>query len=423
MWKKDCLDNGVRIVTEEVPYANSAVIGIWVKTGSRNEEDNNHGVSHFIEHLLFKGTTNRTAKQIAEELEAVGGTLNAFTTKEYTCYYAKVLSEHLPLAIDLLSDMFFNSTFNNDDIEKEKNVVLEEIKMYEDTPDEIIHDLFAQTVWQNHPLGRTILGSCESISSMDRSKVIDYFTKHYTPSNTVISVAGNIIHQQVVEMLSKYFLNWKTHSPVDFPNQQKPVPQANVRFAEKDTEQVQICLGAPGLPQEHSYTYVLLVLNNILGGGLSSRLFQSIREERGLAYSIYSYHSAYVDSGLFTVYAGTSPNKFKEVVHLIAKEISKLKKEGITQEELSKTKEQIRGGLLLSMESISNRMSRLGRTELCHGRVITAEEVVEKISQVTVDEVMDLCNLIFQPEKFSLTAIGPIEERFDFYQLLKDTGI
>lgn len=423
MWKKTCLDNGVRIVTEEVPYANSAVIGIWVKTGSRNEQENNHGVSHFIEHLLFKGTTNRTAKQIAEELEAVGGTLNAFTTKEYTCYYAKVLSENMPQAIELLSDMFFNSTFNHEDIEKEKNVVLEEIKMYEDTPDEIIHDLFAQTVWQNHPLGRTILGSSESINSMERSKIIDYFTKHYIPGNTVISVAGNITHQQVVEQLSKYFLDWDTQSQIDYTCTQKPVPQANVRFTEKDTEQVQICLGAPGLPQEHSFTYVLLVLNNILGGGLSSRLFQSIREERGLAYSIYSYHTSYVDSGLFTVYAGTSPNKFQEVVELIVKEIAKLKKEGITEEELTKTKKQIRGGLLLSMESVSNRMSRLGRTELCHGRVITAEEVVEKISQVSVDEVMDLCNLLFKTEKFSLTAIGPIQGKFDFYQLLKDTGI
>lgn len=423
MWKKNCLNNGVRIVTEEVPYATSAVIGIWVKTGSRYEQDYNHGVSHFIEHLLFKGTTSRSAKQIAEELEAVGGTLNAFTTKEYTCYYAKVLSDHLPLALDLLSDMFFNSTFNYEDIEKEKNVVLEEIKMYEDTPDEIIHDLFAQTVWQNHPLGRTILGSNESIRSMERSKIIDYFNQYYRPCNTVISVAGKIKHEEVVEQLSKYFLHWHDPCPGDLSLQQKPIPQANVKITERDTEQVQICLGAPGLPQGHSYTYVLLVLNNILGGGLSSRLFQSVREERGLAYSIYSYHTTYMDSGLFTVYAGTSPNRFQEVVELIAHEISKLKNEGITEEELSKTKEQIRGSLLLSMESVSNRMSRLGRTELCHGRVITAQEVVDKIKEVTVEQVLDLCNLMFQPEKFSLTAIGPIEEEFDFYQLLKSTGI
>ncbi|WP_227766578.1 M16 family metallopeptidase [Zhaonella formicivorans] len=421
MWKKDTLDNGVRVVTEEVPYAHSAVIGIWVRTGSRNEDETNHGISHFIEHLLFKGTSKRTAKQIAEELETVGGSLNAFTTKEYTCYYAKVLAEHLDLAIDLLSDMFFNSTFLEEDIEKEKNVVLEEIKMYEDSPDELIHDLFAQTVWQNHPLGRTILGTTSSISNLTRPKIIDYYLQKYNPHNVVVAVAGKIKHEEVVDKLQGFFANW--YKKVGDSKQHGPVPQSAVVLNPKDTEQVQICLGAPGLPQGDENSYALIVLNNILGGGLSSRLFQEIREERGLAYSIYSYHTAYFDSGLFTIYAGTSPNKVREVIELTLKEIAKLKKNGITAEELHRTKEQIKGNLLLSMESVSNRMSRLGRTELCYGRIISAEEIVQKTGEVTAELVYDLCNMLFKAEKFSLTAIGPFQENFDFYHILEQIGI
>lgn len=421
MWEKYIFSNGVKVLTEEMPYVHSAVIGIWVKTGSRYENLNNHGVSHFIEHLLFKGTANRTAKQIVEELEAVGGSLNAFTTKEYTCFYAKILAEHLHKAMELLCDMFFNSLFLQEDIEKEKNVILEEVKMYEDSPDEIIHDLFAQTIWKNHSLGRTILGTADSIKALTRTDIMSYYTQHYCPGNTVIAVAGKIKHDDIVDKLSKYFSEWDNRPcPVGL---EQPQTESSVIIAKKDTEQVQICLGVPGLPQEHAQSYALLVLNNVLGGGLSSRLFQEIREDRGLAYSIYSYHTTYLDTGLLAVYAGTSPNRFDEVVKLIATELVKLKIKGITREELLRAKEQIKGNLLLGMESASNRMSRLGRTEICYGRVITAEEVVKRISEVEFATVNQLCRELFQKEKFTLTAIGPVDEQNDFYAFLTEIGM
>jgi len=420
MWKKTTLENGLRIVTEEVPYVHSAAVGIWVKAGSRNEDEKNHGISHFIEHLLFKGTEKRTAKQIAQELESVGGSINAFTTKEYTCYYVKVLDEHFDLAVDILADMFFNSLFEEQEIAKEKNVIIEEIKMYEDSPDELIHDLFAQTVLRNHPLGRTIIGTKESVSNITRSDILNYMNHNYTPSNTVVAVAGNISHEKVLDKLIKLFGSW-TGSLVETPFLQ-PNHNAETVLIKKDTEQVQICLGVPGLPRENDDTYTLYVLNNILGGGLSSRLFQEIRENQGLAYSIYSYHSSYNDGGLFTIYAGTSPEKFEEVVELVAKELYKCNKFGISQEELERTKTQIKGNLLLSMESISNRMSRLGRTELCYGRVIPVEEIVEKTSKVTVSQVMGLVENLFRKDKFTLTTLGPITKSLIIQEVLQAVG-
>ncbi|MDS1029067.1 pitrilysin family protein [Bacillota bacterium LX-D] len=421
MYKKELLHNGVRIVTEEVSFVHSAVIGIWVKTGSRHEAEANNGVSHFIEHLLFKGTEKRTAKQIAEELEAVGGSINAFTTKEYTCFYAKVLAEHLDLAIDLLTDMLFNSKFAQEDIEKEKNVVLEEIKMYEDSPDELVHDLFAQSVWQGHPLGRPILGTTETVQRLSKADIQEYFKTHYIPQNTVVAVAGNIRHEVLVDKLKNIFSSW--NSPMNSHSLSQPIPKTAVVCTKKDTEQVQICLGTPGLPQGHDDSYVLMVLNNILGGGLSSRLFQEIREERGLAYSIYSYCTNYFDSGLFTVYAGTSPNKAREVIGLILQEIAKVKQEGVTKEELNKTKEQIKGSLLLGVENVSNRMSRLGRTELCYQRVISAEEVIERTNAVTVEQIITLANELFKADRFSLTTIGPCVEDTYFTQILQEKGL
>lgn len=420
MWKKTTLENGLRIVTEEVPYVHSAVVGIWVKAGSRNENDKNHGISHLIEHLLFKGTEKRTAKQIAQELETVGGSINAFTTKEYTCYYAKVLDEHIDLAVDILADMFFNSLFDEQEIAKEKNVIIEEIKMYEDSPDELIHDLFAQTVLRNHPLGRTIIGTKESVNSITLSDILSYMNENYTPNNTVIAAAGNISHERIVDKLIKLFGSW-TGNLVETPYLQ-PDHNSETVLIKKDTEQVQICLGVPGLPRDNDDTYTLYVLNNILGGGLSSRLFQEIRENQGLAYSIYSYHSSYNDGGLFTIYAGTSPEKFVEVVELVAKELYKCNKFGIGQEELERTKTQIKGNLLLSMESISNRMSRLGRTELCYGRIIPAEEIVEKTSKVTVSQAMDLVENLFRKDKFTLTALGPITKSLIIQDVLQAVG-
>lgn len=420
MHQKHVLSNGVRIVAEPIPHAHSAVIGIWLKTGSRNERDINRGVSHFIEHLLFKGTSSRTAKIIAEELEALGGTLNAFTAKEQTCIYAKVLGEHLPIAIDLLSDMFFNSLFAEEDIEKERNVILEEIKMYEDTPDELIHDLFAANVWQLHSLGYPVLGTIASVARMDREIIMDYFKNYYIPQNTVIAVAGNIDCEQVFADLEKVFGSWRPNK-VDMDNAEPPKPTSGTAYHLKNTEQVHLCLGTPSLPQDDERIYTMFILNNIIGGGLSSRLFQGIREERGLVYSIYSYHSSYVDAGLFSIYAGTGYLNATEVIKLILKELRKIKDAGITPEELTRTQAQIKGNILLSMESVSNRMSRLGRSEICYNRVITGEEIIAGVNKVTLPEVAALAEELFAGTNFSLTAIGPKELPVGLSELLKET--
>ncbi|KKM12868.1 zinc protease [Clostridiales bacterium PH28_bin88] len=418
MYQKQVLDNGVRIITEEVPGVHSAAVGIWVRTGSRHEDESIHGISHFLEHMLFKGTPKRSARRIAEELESVGGSLNAFTTKEYTCYYAKVLADHLDMAIDVLADMFFNSILDPKEIEKEKNVILEEIKMYEDSPDEVVHDLFARTVWDGHPLGRTILGTTESVMELQRDKLVSYLEGSYTVENTVVAVAGKIKHLDVVEKLNPYFTGLKYHGR---PGEEliSPTPRSGVVMEEKDLEQVQICLGTPGLSQQDKNIYVLHVLNNVLGGGLSSRLFQEIREERGLAYSVYSYQTAYADTGLFTVYAGTSPGNVQEVLELIVRELNNLKHQGITREELERSKQQLKGSLLLSMENVNNRMTRLGKTEVCFGRVITVDELLARINEVELDDVHNLARELFAPDKFTYTSIGPFVGDFDLNRMWK----
>lgn len=405
MYFKETLDNNIRVVAEEIPFVNSVAVGVWVKTGSRNEEESIQGVAHFIEHLLFKGTSKRTARDIVEQLEAVGGIINAFTTKEYTCFYSRVLSEHLDLALDILSDMLFNSNLAEEDIEKEKRVILEEINMYEDTPDELIHDLFAKTVWPGHPLGRPILGNYQTVSSLNRKSIYQYYKEQYNSENIVLAVAGKFNTSELVQKLNTTF--GQKSCPGKSSLFIAPENKSQVSINIKDTEQVQICLGVPGFSQQNDSIYSVQALNNILGGGLSSRLFQSIREEQALAYSVYSYHSSFVDCGLLTIYAATSPKNFEKVVSLILKEIASLKNEGITSAELKRTKDQIRGNLLLGQESVNQRMSRLGKTELSFNRVITAEEVIERLNSVTEEDLQSLSRQLFKAEHFSLTTLGP----------------
>ncbi|MCB8815571.1 M16 family metallopeptidase [Desulfosporosinus shakirovi] len=420
MYKKTLLPNGVRIITEEIDHVRSAALGIWVGAGSRDEREGFEGISHFIEHMFFKGTEHRSARALAESLEAVGGQLNAFTTKEYTCYYAKVLDEDLDLAIDVLSDMFFSSLFDEKEIEKEKNVVIEEIKMYEDSPDELIHDVFSEYVWNDHPLGKPILGTEESIRSLSREKIMQFLTEHYAPDNVVISVAGKIKHEDVVAKLSPHFGTFKRGGRRVL--EETPKGLTIEHYQKKDTEQMHILLGVPGLGQDDEDIYAMHIFNNILGGGLSSRLFQEIREQRGLAYSVYSYHSTYVDTGLFAVYAGTSPKNTQEVVVCILEELMEMKTKGISVEELVRTKAQIKGGLYLGLEAVSSRMSRLGKTELTYNRVLSPEEVVEKLEKVTQEDVLRVIGRLWQKDNISIMTLGPAGHDVVMPDMLKQTG-
>ena len=420
LYKKTLLPNGVRIITEEIAHVRSAALGIWVGAGSRDERKGYEGISHFIEHMFFKGTERRSARALAESLEAVGGQLNAFTTKEYTCYYAKILDVDLDLAIDVLSDMFFHSLYDEKEIEKEKNVIIEEIKMYEDSPDELIHDVFSEHVWNDHPLGKPILGTEESIGSLSRDKIMQFLTEHYAPDNLVISVAGKIKHDDVVAKLSPQFGTFNRGGRRVL--EETPIGQTIEHYQKKDTEQMHIILGVPGLGQDDKDIYAMHIFNNILGGGLSSRLFQEIREQRGLAYSVYSYHSTYVDTGLFAIYAGTSPKNTQEVIACILEELMEFKQKGISAEELERTKAQIKGGLYLGLEAVSSRMSRLGKTELTYNRVLSPEEVVEKLDKVTLEDVLRVIGRLWQKDKISIMTLGPAGHEVVLSDLLKQTG-
>lgn len=401
------LANGVKVLTENIPHVRSAAIGVWVDVGSRDEENHQAGVTHFIEHLMFKGTERRTAKDIAEELDAVGGQLNAFTTKEYTCYYARVLDEHLPLAVDLLGDMLLHSRFDAVDIDRERNVILEEIKMYEDAPDELVHDIFAETIWHTHPLGRPVIGDKQTVRGFSRTDLLDFYNQYYSPGNIVVAAAGNLEHQRVLELVNATFgrlTGGKKERRFAIP-----APNRRVFCRAKDTEQVHLCLGTPGLPMDHEHIYVFQIINTILGGGLSSRLFQEIREQRGLVYSVFSYHSSYHDSGLFCVYAGLSKENVRAALELIIKEIQDIQSHGVQPEELQRAKDQLKGNLLLSLESVSTRMSRLGKSQLYLGKVIPPEEIVRRIMSVTDEHIRELARTVLRPENFSLASVGPWE--------------
>ena len=406
--KESRLKNGVRLVTEEMPYANSVAIGFWIKIGSRNEEAGFQGITHFVEHLLFKGTEKRTAKQIAEELETVGGTLNAFTSREYTCFYARVLKDDIKLAIELLSDMIQNSCFREEDIKKEKNVVCEEIMMYEDTPDETIHDIFTQQAWYGHSLGRAILGTKKTVTGYNREDILNYYIDFLISENIIISAAGNLNHERLEEQLN-IILEKLICEPVKKREKTKPVFTKTIHSKDKDIEQMHICLGTKGLHQSSEDLYALTVFNNLLGGGISSRLFQSIREDMGLAYSIYSYLTVHSDAGLFVIYAGTAPKNAKKIINEMYKQIQILNKKEIYLDEIERSKNQLKGSILLGMESVSHRMNRLGRSIVTRGRVVTAEEAINNISKVTLDDIYKLDECLTDLDKYSLVTVGPKE--------------
>ncbi|OCA83792.1 M16 family metallopeptidase [Pseudobacillus wudalianchiensis] len=403
MIKKFTCDNGVRIIMEEIPTVRSAAIGIWIATGSRDETPENNGISHFLEHMFFKGTDTKSAKEIAESFDSIGGQVNAFTSKEYTCYYAKVLDNHAAYALDTLADMFFNSAFAEEEMNKEKSVVLEEIKMYEDTPDDIVHDLLSKAFYKNHPLGYPILGTEETLTSFTSEKLKQYMHDMYTPDRVVISIAGNV-SDELVKQAAKLFGSYEGGERPSYNVPLQTFTEKIVR--KKETEQAHLCLGFEGLPIGHKDVYSLIVLNNILGGSMSSRLFQEVREQRGLAYSVFSYHSSFKDSGLVTVYGGTGADQLDELFETIQMTLVALKAEGISSKELHNSKEQLKGNLMLSLESTNSRMSRNGKNELLLKQHRSLDEIVSLIDEVTMDKVNDLGRKIFSSD-YSAALISP----------------
>lgn len=408
-YNKTKLDNGAIVVTEHVPDVRSVTIGFWVGVGSRDEVGPENGMSHFIEHLLFKGTESRTAKDISETFDSLGAELNAFTTKEFTCFYTRLLDDHLPIGIEVLGDMLMKSLFKSDHIDFERQVVLEEIAMYNDTPDELIHDLFTAALWDKHPLGKQVLGTTATVGAFDRDRVVDFFKRQYVPANMVIAAAGNLEHRNVVELIEKYYNPPSVAKPDHI--EERATVQKKVNVYNRKTEQVHICYGAEALDSRHPDRFALSVLENILGGSMSSRLFQRIREERGLAYSVYSYHSLYKDSGNMTFYVGTRPANVNEVLVLIDKELDDIKTNGVADDELSRAKEHLKGQMVLGLESTRNRMTRLGRSEMTHGEILTIDDLVARVDVVTAAHVKDLAIRLFDKERMVLTVIGPIEEK------------
>lgn len=403
MIKKYTCQNGVRIVLENIPTVRSVAIGVWIGTGSRNETPANNGISHFLEHMFFKGTKTRTAREIAESFDSIGGQVNAFTSKEYTCYYAKVLDTHADFALEVLSDMFFNSTFVEEELKKEKNVVYEEIKMYEDTPDDIVHDLLSKAIYENHALGYPILGTEDTLATFTGDTMKEYMHNTYTPENVVISIAGNISESFISEV-EKYFGSYEGGSQAK--DETKPVFHTNRVARKKETEQAHLCIGFEGLQVGHEDIYSLIVLNNVLGGSMSSRLFQDVREQKGLAYSVFSYHSAFQDTGIVTIYGGTGAKQLDELFDTIQETLAKLKAEGITERELTNCKEQLKGSLMLSLESTNSRMSRNGKNELLLKRHRSLDEIVQQIDEVTKPSVDKLANEVFT-DQFSVSLISP----------------
>jgi len=410
MYQKTILDNGVKIVTERIPHVHSISLGIWMITGSRDEDKSQNGIAHFIEHMLFKGTKKRSSLEISKEIDSVGGMLNALTSKEYTGVYVKVLDKNVDVAFDLLSDIFLNSTFDPKEINRERKVIFQEIHLAEDTPDEYIQDLFSKSYFKDHPLAQPILGSLETVRTLNRKKLISFFQQnHYHPSKIIIAAAGNLDHHKIVKGFSKSFCTIPRRNTVSPRNSFKPISSFSLHS--KELEQVHLCIGTKGIPQDHPSRYASYLLNTIIGGSMSSRLFQEIREKKGLAYAVYSYLSSYFDAGLFTVYLGVNKKMAKVAAKLVIEELNKCRDNGIKGSELETAKEQLKGNTLLSSESVDRRMARLAQCEIYFNKFISIEEILKRIDQVTSQEVKNLAQEIFDKNYLSLAALGPVSHK------------
>ncbi|KAB3531330.1 M16 family metallopeptidase [Alkaliphilus serpentinus] len=405
MYKKYTLDNGLRVVTEHIPFVKSISIGVWFAAGSNNENINNNGISHFIEHMLFKGTETKTAKDIADIVDGVGGQINAFTGKECTCYYIKVLDSHFILAIDLLADMIFNSKLDTVEMDKERSVILEEINMYEDSPEDLVHDLLTQTIFKDNHIGMPILGTKETLANIDDRTLRNYLKDFYIPENAVISVAGNFHEETLLQTIEKNFSSWSSSGKINHINNEIEYNYEKVHRV-KDVEQAHLCMAFKGVALDAKNLYPLLVVNNILGGSMSSRLFQSIREEKGLVYSIYSYPSIYKEGGLLTIYGGMNPQQIEEVAHLIKQELMDLKQNSLTKEELVKAKEQLKGNYILGLESTSSRMTSIGKSELLLGRIFSPKEVIDKIDKINMEEIRNVIDEVINLDQLAVATLS-----------------
>ncbi|HLY17868.1 MAG TPA: pitrilysin family protein [Bryobacteraceae bacterium] len=402
------LPNGVRVITEQMPHVRSISVGIWIGTGSRRENSEQNGISHFIEHMLFKGTTNRSAEDIARSVDSVGGNLDAFTAKELVCFNTKVLDQHLPLAFDVIADLVLNPLFRDEDIDKEKGVILEEIKMEADSPDYLVHEIFSSNFWRDHPLGKPILGTRETVRRFDSQMIRDYYKAVYAPSNLLITAAGNLSHGALVKLAGQHFASLSPNGTA--PPDMAPATHARIALRNKKSlEQVHLCLGVPSYPLPHAERFTCYVLNTLLGGGMSSRLFQNIRERQGLAYAVFSELSPYRDTGCLSIYAGTSIESAGKVVESITREFQQLKQDGVSAEELRRAKDHLKGSLMLSLESTSSRMSNLARQEMYFGRFFTLDELVESIEQVSGSDVQRIAQTFFDPKQIALTVLGNLD--------------
>ena len=399
------LANGIRVASETMSHVRSVSVGIWIGTGSRLETPQESGLSHFIEHMLFKGTSRRSAEDIARVLDATGGHMDAFTAKELVSYNTKVLDEHLPLAFDVVADMVLDPAFREDDIGKEKGVILEELKMEADSPEYLVHEIFSANFFKNHPLGRPILGTKETVASFARDAIADYYRRCYVPSNMIVTAAGNLSHEQLVELVEKYFGSIRAPKVAEIGP--PPAPEAKLLLKRKKSlEQVHLYLGVPAYPLNDPRRYACFVLNTILGGGMSSRLFQNVREREGLAYSVYSELNLYKDAGWLAVCAATSPATLGRVIEMTVREFRLIKEACVTEEELKRAKDHLKGSIVLGMESTSSRMSNLARQMLYFGRFIGLNEVLESIDRVTADEIQEIAVDLLRPERIALTALG-----------------
>jgi predicted Zn-dependent peptidase len=402
------LPNGIKVITETMPHVRSVSVGVWVSSGSRRETAEQNGISHFIEHMLFKGTANRSAEAIARSVDSIGGNLDAFTAKEMVCFNTKVLDEHLPVALDVLSDLVLNPAFRAEDIEKEKGVILEEIKMDADSPDYLVHEIFSSNFWKDHSLGKPILGTRETVKRFNQAVVQDYYRSVYTPANLLITAAGNLTHERLVNLARERFESLAVAPPE--PPQAVPSTHARVSLkSKKDLEQVHVCLGVPSYPIPHKDRFACYVLNTMLGGGMSSRLFQNIRERQGLAYAVFSELNPYSDTGCLSVYAGTSLESAKQVVESVLKEFTDLKQQLAPAEEVRRAKDHLKGSLMLSLESTSSRMSNLARQEMHFQRFFSLDELAESIENITAEDVQRVAQTFFDQKNVALTVLGNLD--------------